>query len=390
MKYSSEVIEYIKKNSDTPLKKQLKELKETFGLDVSFQALREIRYRNGVKRSCSYPTKYTPEVIEYLKENANTSAEKQLKELKEKFGLDITFQALMKSRNKNEIKRSYRSSTKYTPEVIDWMKENADLPIAEQVQCLKKQFGLDVSKESVTTVRMRKGIKSSVHFNSIFSKSAMDFMKENQYVYDNKTMTEVLNQTFGTSYTQKQINLFRRSNKITYRLFSPEILEYMKNHNKDDYDVVRSNINRIFNKNYSRQQIKSGSYWYKLKEFEKRRVVNPFRPDYSERKKNSERTRWEIKINGKWISKARYVYEQATGKKVGKDEVVVFLDGDINNFKLENLLCVKRKNICIVNRYLNGTCKNNGELTKCKYNIAELKLLIGEKQRKLKEKAVKK
>lgn len=335
-------------------------------------------------------TKYTPEVVEYLKKNANTSAEKQIKELKKKFGLDVSIQALATIRKKKGIKRSVYPTPIYTPEVVDWLKKNADLPIAEQVQCLKKQFGLDVSKKSIIGIRSRKVIKGSVHFNSIFSKPAMDFMKENQYVYDNKTMTEVLNQKFGTSYTQRQIARCRRRNKIVYRLFSTEILEYMKNHNTDDYEVVRENVNRLSSKNYSLQQIKSGFYFYKLKEFRKKRVVNPFRPDYSERLRNSSACLWEIKINGKWIPKARYVYEQATGKKVGKDEVVLFLDGDINNFNLENLLCVKRKTVAVVNGQLNGTCKNNGELTKCKYNIAELKLLIGEKQRKLKEKAVKK
>lgn len=279
---------------------------------------------------------------------------------------------------------------KYTPEVIEYLKKNADLPIKEQVQCLKKQFSFETSYYSVVYCRLRNGIKSSVHHKCIFSKPAMDFMRENQFAYDNKTMADILNQKFGTHYTQRQIALYRRKHNIAYRLFSPEILEYMKNHNTDDYEVMRDNVNQIFNKNYSLQQIKSGVYWYKLKKFEKKRTVEPRSLDYSERLRQGKRSRWEIKINGKWIPKSRYVYELATGEKVAKDEVVVFLDGDINNFNLENLLCVKRGCMSIVNGFLNGTCKNNGELTKCKYNIAELKLLISEKQRKLKEKAVEK
>ena len=325
-------------------------------------------------------TKYTPEVVEYLKKNSDTLLKTQLKELKEKFGFEITYKALANIRQKYGIKRSLIF---FNTELLDFLKKNADLRIDEQVELIKKQFGVEVSKKQIVSARLHYGIKSSVHFNSIFSKPAIDFVKENQYVYDNKTMTEVLNQKFGTSYTQRQIASFRRNNKITYSLFSLEILEYMKNHNTDDYEVVRENVNQIFNKNYSLQQIKSGIYWYKLREFKKGKPRN-FKPDYSERLRQGKQSRWEIKINGKWIPKSKYVYEQATGKKVGKDEVVLFLDGDINNFNLENLLCVKRKTVAVVNSQLNGTCKNNGELTKCKYDIAELKLLISEKQQKLK------
>ena len=39
----------------------------------------------------------------------------------------------------------------------------------------------------------------------------------------------------------------------------------------------------------------------------------------------------------------------------------------INNFDLNNLLCVKKRLLAIVNKHLSGTCKNNAELTKCKY-----------------------
>lgn len=330
-------------------------------------------------------TKYTPEVVEYLKKNSDTPLKKQLKELKEKFGLDITYCALSNIRESYGIKKSYIF---YDTEVLDFLKKNADLRIGEQVELIKKQFGVDVSEKQIVYARHHYGIKYSIHFNSIFTKEITDFIKKHKNDYDNKTMAQIINEKFNTSYTPVQIKLFRNKNNLEYRLFCKEALQYMRSHKTDSYEQLQSDVNSIFGKNYSLQQIKSACYWYKLKEFEKR--IRPHRPDYSERLRHSNNCLWEIKINGKWISKARYVYEQATGKKVGKDEVVVFLDGDINNFNLENLLCVKRKTMAVVNGQLNGTCKNNGELTKCKYNIAELKLRICEKQRKLKEKAVKK
>ena len=331
--------------------------------------------------------KYTPEVVEYLIKNSDTPLKKQLKELEEKFGLEITYSALSNIRQKIGVKRSL---VFYDTEILDWIKKNADLKIDKQVELIKKQFGVNVSKQQIISARFNYVIKSSVHHRSIFTKEIIDFIKKHKNDYDNKTMAQKINEKFNTSYTSVQIRLYRNKNNLEYRLFCKEILEYMRNHNQDSYEQLKDDVNSIFGKNYSLQQIKSACYWYKLREFQKRRETKSFsKPDFSERLRKGERSRIEIKINGKWISKSKYVYETSTGKKVQDDEIIVFLDGNFNNFDLDNLLCVKRKEVGVVNGQLNGTCQNNGELTKFKYDVAKLKLQICEKQRQLKERAVK-
>lgn len=280
--------------------------------------------------------------------------------------------------------------TKYTPEVIEYLKKNSDILVKIQIEELEEKFGLEITYSSLINIRQKYGIKSSVHHNSIFTKEIIDFIKKHKNDYDNKTMAQKINEKFNTSYTSVQIRLFRSKNNLEYRLFCKEALEYMRNHNQDSYEQLKDDVNSIFGKNYSLQQIKSACYWYKLREFQKRRERESFsKPDFSERLRKSEKSRIEIKINGKWIAKSKYVYETSTGKKVQDDEVVVFLDGSINNFDLNNLLCVKRKELGVVNRHLNGTCQNNGELSKFKYDVAKLKLQVCEKQRQLKEKVVK-
>ena len=333
-------------------------------------------------------TKYTPEVIEYLKKNSDTPLKIQIEELEEKFGLEITYFALVNIRQKYGIKRSL---VFYDTEVLDWIKKNADLKIDKQVELIKNQLGVNVSKKQIISARSHYEIKSSVHFNSIFTKEIIDFIKKHKNDYDNKTMAQKINEKFNTSYTFVQIRLFRSKNNLEYRLFCKEALEYMRNHNQDSYEQLKDDVNSIFGKNYSLQQIKSACYCYKLREYQKRREVKSFsKPDFSERLRKSKAARIEIKINGKWIAKSKYVYEKLTGKKVQDDEVVVFLDGNFNNFDLDNLMCVKKKELSYVNAFLNGTCQNNGELTKFKYDVAKLKLQICEKQRQLKEKGVKK
>ena len=328
-------------------------------------------------------TKYTPEVIEYLKKNSDTPLKKQLKELEEKFGLEITYSALSNIRQKIGV---INNLVFCDTGILDCIKKNADLKIDKQIELIKNQFGVNVSKKQIVRARFHYGIKSSVHYNSIFTKEIIDFIKNHKNDYDNKTMTQKINEKFNTSYTYVQIRLYRNKNNLEYRLFCKEALEYMRNHNQDSYEQLKDDVNSIFGKNYSLQQIKSACYWYKLREFQKRRETKSFsKPDFSERLRKGERSRIEIKINGKWISKSKYVYETSTGKKVQGDEVVVFLDGNFNNFDLNNLLCVKKGLLAIVNNQLSGTCKNNAELTKCKYDIAKLKTLVCQKEKELNE-----
>ncbi len=201
-------------------------------------------------------------------------------------------------------------------------------------------------------------------------------------VLDNTTDTNEK----GTQHLEKEHATHGTSNKKPFLQRCKEALEYMRNYNQDSYEQLKDDVNSIFNKNYSLQQIKSACYWYKLREFQKRRERESFsKPDFSERLRKSKSSRIEIKINGKWIAKSKYVYETSTGKKVQDDEVVVFLDGNINNFDLNNLLCVKKGLLSFVNGHLSGTCKNNAELTKCKYDIAKLKSLVCQKEKELNE-----
>ena len=62
-KYTPEVVEYLKKNSDTPLKKQLKELEELFGLELTYYALSCIRQKIGIKSSFVF---YDTEILDWI------------------------------------------------------------------------------------------------------------------------------------------------------------------------------------------------------------------------------------------------------------------------------------------------------------------------------------
>jgi hypothetical protein len=89
----------------------------------------------------------------------------------------------------------------------------------------------------------------------------------------------------------------------------------------------------------------------------------------------------EVKVRNpnKWKGKHLLIWEAANGK-VPKGRVVIFADGDKSNLKLENLLMVSRGELAVMNR--GGLISRNGELTKAGKAIADIKMLIADRERK--------
>lgn len=91
-----------------------------------------------------------------------------------------------------------------------------------------------------------------------------------------------------------------------------------------------------------------------------------------------------IKINDKqWKYKQRYIYEKHYGE-IPEDYVVIFLDGDKNNYDIDNLYAAPKE---IVRTFYAITHDNklyNKELTEVGLKIAELKIKENENRRKIK------
>ena len=79
----------------------------------------------------------------------------------------------------------------------------------------------------------------------------------------------------------------------------------------------------------------------------------------------------EIKVAepNKWQLKHRYVWEQHYGE-IPKGYNIIFLDKDTTNISIENLACVSREELLIINK--NNLIKNDIELTKAGVNLSKL------------------
>lgn len=77
--------------------------------------------------------------------------------------------------------------------------------------------------------------------------------------------------------------------------------------------------------------------------------------------------------NGKFINASRYFYEKEHGK-LKPNEIVIRLDGDCNNYDMDNLMAISRAENALMAK--NGLYSTNGTLTKAGIMLCRLKRKI--------------
>jgi phage protein len=96
---------------------------------------------------------------------------------------------------------------------------------------------------------------------------------------------------------------------------------------------------------------------------------------YSERLDKDGYILIKIAKPNKWVRKHRWIYEQKFGA-IPENCVILFADGDKSNLSIENLICVTRNELKILNQC--RLISSVPELTKTGLNIAKIKAKLYE------------
>ena len=96
---------------------------------------------------------------------------------------------------------------------------------------------------------------------------------------------------------------------------------------------------------------------------------------YSERLDKDGYILIKIAEPNKWVRKHRWLYEQEHGA-IPENSVIIFADGDKTNLNTDNLICVTRNELKILNQC--RLISSVPELTKTVLNIAKIKAKLYE------------
>lgn len=192
-------------------------------------------------------------------------------------------------------------------------------------------------------------------------------------------------------YTDDTINFLREiAPGKTYK----EIVEIFNK--KYDLDMTTKKLSSLL----GRKKIKTGTTgcfrkgfipWNKGKKgyiganktsFKKGNKPKNWRPVGSERIDSNEYTLIKVAEPNKWVFKHRMIYEQKYGE-IPKGAVIIFADGNKNNLNIDNLLCVTRDELKVLNKC--RLISSVPELTKTGLNVAKLKIKLAEIRKEKKD-----
>lgn len=165
--------------------------------------------------------------------------------------------------------------------------------------------------------------------------------------------------------------------------YSDELVLFIENNRMNLYiEELCEKILEIFNKEITPKALRK--YFYRHDLDYKKQITPKFTVALNSKPIGTESNPDKnglirIKVSSsKWVYKHRYIYEQHYGK-IPKGYVVMFADGNNQNFDINNLICVKNSHKLYVQSRGLISCKK--EITEAGLNVAELYFKIKEKEK---------
>lgn len=259
---------------------------------------------------------------------------------------------------------------RYPKEVKDFITENVEgTTTKDLIKLVNDKFGTDFTESKMKSYKANYNLKSGTPIGKpagrstgLYSEEVIRFITQNHSGIGPKDMSELLNKTFNTNYTNAQMK------------------SYYGNHH------INSGKKGYFEKGHT--PANKGQKGYCAPGCEKswfQKGHNPVnhKPVGSERVDNKDGyTLVKIAEPNVWKLKQHVVWEDANGP-IPKGHIVTFLDGNKGNFTLDNLsLITMAESLQLTRLRLRS---NNPEFTRTGILIAKLKIMHNKK--KLRSKA---
>lgn len=255
---------------------------------------------------------------------------------------------------------------RYSQEVKDYIKANVEgKTTLELVDMVNAKFGTDLTTSKMKSYKQNHGFKSgntggiiSGSPTKLYPQEIKEFITNNYKGAGPKKLTELINQTFGSSYARTQISAYCKNNKLD---------SGTTGHYKKGNQPMRP-----FQKGI-RRSVKT--------EFKEGTVPHNWVPIGTERIHCEGYIQVKVdegKKQKNWKMKHIIIWEEVNGK-VPEGHVLIFADGNRSNLDINNLLLISRKKLFIMNR--KKLIKDDVELTKSGVIIAGIYEKIYEKRK---------
>lgn len=268
---------------------------------------------------------------------------------------------------------------RYPQEIHDFVKEHVSkLRDADLAQACNDAFGTCFTAQTMKSFRGNHGYRNGRKqwtseeywkYQKRYPKGMYEFVRDNSWGVSSKEMADMVNEKFGTDFTQSMMKQFRQRHGIKsgvtgwYQKGHPpgtkgKTLEEICKGDQEKLSRVRSTQFRKGERPVNELPI--GSI-----------VVNS--AGYKLRKRAMDGTLWE-----RWEFLHRAVWEENNGP-IPDDMVVTFLDSNKLNCDISNLVLVTKGENCVLTRM--GLRSEDPDLTGAGISVVRLKQAIREKRK---------
>ncbi|RKJ44370.1 HNH endonuclease [bacterium 1XD8-76] len=268
---------------------------------------------------------------------------------------------------------------RYSQEVHDFVKKwSLKLRDEDLAEACNSELGTHFTAQSMKAFRGNHGYRNGKKqwtkeeywkYQKKYPQGMYEFVRDNSWGVSSKEMAEMVNEKFGTSFTQTMMKQFRQRHGIKsgctgwYQKGHPPGTKGRKQEDyiKDPDALERAKATRFKKGDRPANELPVGAI-----------VVNS--AGYKLRKKQMEGSLWE-----RWEFLHRAVWEEHNGP-IPEGVVVIFKDNDKLNCDIENLMLITKGESCALTRL--GYRFEDPDLTQAGLGIVRLKQTVAKKKKK--------
>jgi hypothetical protein len=322
--------------------------------------------------------KFTPEILDFLKQNVKGRSIKELTVMvNAHFGLSFTEAQIKYAKNECGLKIGIQRTTVFTPEQITFLENNVPgKPFAELAVLFNKRFKTDFASAKIKNFCVRRGLKNNmvrVKNGHYWTKGELSFLEQHAGEKTNRELTALINNGLNLSLTSREVRYACgyyniKAAKVPNK-FTREIGDFIRQNPGEKAPHLTKMINSTFGTVFSTKQV--GAFITSNKHKTVYKHVMHELPLYTERIKGDGHIHIKFSMEGThgqmWKEKHRWLWEQANGK-IPEGMVIIFLDNNPLNCTLENLAMVSRaEHVEMLN---SGLYTSNPEMTRVGITIA--------------------
>jgi hypothetical protein len=218
-----------------------------------------------------------------------------------------------------------------------------------------------------------------------FTPEEIQFLKDNTPGRSRAEITELFNRRFGRSMTASQMRGLLGYYKIcagTHHKYTPEEMQFLRDNLPcGSFDETVELFNQRFGGSMTKRKIIHLGHRYGIRcaaDKQSAKIIGVETKKGEYKRVKTDNTRGAYLKN--WKKKHYLIWEAANGP-VPEGHIVIFADRNKSNFDLDNLLLASRKELVVMNR--KRLIFPDKDLTKTGKTVADMILLIGDRERKI-------